>query len=229
MKAKKYIQLTPYVAALLALATVPTGVSAQQHGGAARADTTQSSKPCSMGSMSGGMMGGGMKGGGMMGGGMMGGGMMGDSMGGSGMMMGMPGMKISMHAMRLQPKRILKHKDDLELSDEQVDQLEAAADAWERVLAEHREAAAAKSKELEDLFQAEQPDPEQVRATAQAVAQHHAAIHSQMLANAAAVKGILSAEQRDKARTRMGEMRCMGDMHRSPEQDRERSSPRQGR
>ncbi len=170
--------------ATLATITIAAGLNAQQSGHCqAAGDSTGQMR-------SGGMMG--MMQGGMMQGDMMHGGMMqGD------MMSMMPASGTAMQAMRFAPKHVKALGDSLDLTADQVaalDQLVEQSATAHRDLMATAEAAAAK---LAELFEAGTVDSGAVRAAALDAFQPQAAMHAQMLADAAAARLILTASQRE--------------------------------
>jgi hypothetical protein len=170
--------------ATLATITIAGGLNAQQSGHCqAAGDSTGQMR-------SGGMMG--MMQGGMMQGDMMHGGMMqGD------MMSMMPASGTAMQAMRFAPKHVKALGDSLDLTADQVaalDQLVERSATAHRDLMATAEAAAAK---LAELFDAGTVDSGAVRAAALDAFQPQAAMHAQMLVDAAAARLILTASQRE--------------------------------
>ena len=167
--------------AALATITMAGGLNAQQ---SSRCHAASDSSGNQM--RSGAMMG--MMQGGMMQGGMMQGGMM--SM--------MPASRTVMQAMRFAPKHFQALGDSLDLTAEQVaalDQLvELSATAHRDLMATARAAA----EKLTDLFDSDTVDSAAVRAAALDAFESQAAMHAQILVDAAVVRGILTAAQREK-------------------------------
>jgi len=116
-----------------------------------------------------------------------------------GMMRAMPAPMIMMRAMRFAPNRIKKSAEMLGLTPEQegaVDQLiEQSASARHEMM----QAGKAGGKVLSDLFDAEPLDTAAIRSAALEAYQMHAAMHAQMLVDAAAVRTILTSAQRENA------------------------------
>jgi Spy/CpxP family protein refolding chaperone len=102
-----------------------------------------------------------------------------------------------MRAMRLAPKRVKTHAESLDLTAEQIaalDQLvELSATAHRDLMATARAAA----EKLTELFDGETVDSAAVRAAALDAFEPQAAMHAQMLVDAAVVRGILTAAQRE--------------------------------
>ncbi len=165
--------------ATLATITIAGGLNAQQSGHcqAARDSTGQMRSGGMMGMMQGDMMHGGM--------------MQGD------MMSMMPASGTAMQAMRFAPKHVKALGDSLDLTADQVaalDQLVEQSATAHRDLMATAEAAAAK---LAELFDAGTVDSGAVRAAALDAFQPQAALHAQMLVDAAAARLILTASQRE--------------------------------
>lgn len=164
--------------ATLATITIAGGLNAQQSGHcqAARDSTGQMRSGEMMGMMQGNMMHGGM--------------MQGD------MMSMMPASGTAMRAMLFAPKHVKALGDSLNLTADQVaalDQLVERSATAHRDLMATAEAAAAK---LAELFDAGTVDSGAVRAAALDAFQPQAAMHAQMLVDAAAARLILTASQR---------------------------------
>jgi Spy/CpxP family protein refolding chaperone len=101
--------------------------------------------------------------------------------------------------MRFAPNRIKKSAEMLGLTSEQegaVDELiERSASARHEMMQAGMEG----GKALSDLFDAEPLDTAAIRSAAMEAYQMHAAMHAQMLVDAAAVRTILTPAQREKA------------------------------
>ena len=120
-------------------------------------------------------------------------------MGEGGGMMAMPGHDVMKKTMRLAPGRILKNGEALELTPDQVKQIEALAERASDGHAATMKSAMAAQQELKDLFDADSPDTAAVRAAAEKATTIHAGMHAQRIVAAAAVRSILSAEQLEQA------------------------------
>jgi Spy/CpxP family protein refolding chaperone len=113
------------------------------------------------------------------------------------------------------PQMLLNRRQRLELTDDQVKQLEALATASR----EANEKAATDAKphveKLQELWNADQPDPAAIQTEMRAVMQAHQTAGLTALANTAKAKGLLTAEQRGRVegwadRGRMGARRFNG-------------------
>jgi hypothetical protein len=172
------------IALSLALAVTTTPLAAQQHMHGTQADSTNSAAmACPSGMMN--MMG-------MMQ-------MMGEAgpqgMMGGDSMMAMPGHEVMLEVMRLTPQRVLSLKDSLDLNTDQVMRIEAlqaeqGASASDDNMARRHEA-------LRRAFETENPDPLEVKMAAEGLMSSHARMQAQHISRAAAVRGILSPEQRE--------------------------------
>ncbi len=114
-------------------------------------------------------------------------------------MMQMPGDRLTRRAMRFQPDHVLAYREELELTPEQVAQLQELETARG---AAHKEAMSAAREEwhkLQQAFDADSPDTAAVRTAAERALQAHAALHARMIADAASVRAILSGAQREQA------------------------------
>jgi len=152
-----------------------------------------------------------MEGGGMMGmmqGGMMRGGMM---QGGGGMMEMMPVSGAMMRGMQLAPARVKALGDNLDLTAEQIGALDQLIEQTVTVHRELKASVTAAGERLTELFDAETVDSAAVRATALEVLEPQAAMHAQMLADAAAVQQILAASQREKLKGLAKGSHCRND------------------
>lgn len=132
--------------------------------------------------------------------GMMGSRMMMGSMGEGGGMMAMPGHDVMQRAMLLAPGRILENGKALELTPDQVVQIEALAENDADGRAASMELAMAAQQELKDLFDADSPDTAAVRAAAEKAMTMHAGMHAQRIAAAAATRSILSPAQLEQVK-----------------------------
>jgi hypothetical protein len=149
----------------------------------------------------------------MMGSGMMSGGMGGtmmrqDGMSGMNMMMGMHSGKVAMQAMRYQPHHILSQAENLGLTADQVAQIKSLTNP--RLM--HNQDVGATQAELERAFESE-PDTAAVRSAAKMLSNQMATMHVEMLVTGAAVRGILTADQRDTVDSMRGGMmssKCQG-------------------
>ena len=98
--------------------------------------------------------------------------------------------------MRFEPRHVLAAGDRLELTSAQVRQLERLVAVRE---AAHRGARQGMSwTEVRDALDAQTPDTAAVRRAAEGTLAHSSALHVRMAVDAAAVKALLSPEQRDK-------------------------------
>ncbi|NIM50963.1 MAG: hypothetical protein GTN78_24505 [Gemmatimonadales bacterium] len=176
MKCHKIRRRVGQLGTLAALVLFPLAARAQEQADSA---APAASPPCAMGRM--------------MQSGMMSGGMM-----GPGMTMGMPAGSVIMRAMRFHPAHLVALQEQLALTPEQVAQLEALPSAHRQGHQEKPVTSGAELRNLEDAFRTERPDTAAVRVAAERLFQQHAAWHAQMLADAAAARGVLSEEQRDK-------------------------------
>lgn len=175
---------------LFLLALDPAVSMAQQPG---HRQMGPDSAPCHAGpAMQGGMMGGVMQGT------MTHMGMMPAGVDGQSMMMSMPR---AASMFRFQAGRVLAYGDTLALEPEQVsalEQLKTASAAFHR---DFMATAMENARRLEEAFEAERPDTAAVRSAASEVFQAHAAMATRMIADAAAVRGMLTAHQREKLLT----------------------------
>jgi hypothetical protein len=98
--------------------------------------------------------------------------------------------------MRFEPRHVLAAGDGLELTSAQVRQLERLVAVRE---AAHRGARQGMSwTEVRDALDAQEPDTAAVRRAAENTLAHSSALHVRMAVDAAAVKALLSPEQREK-------------------------------
>ena len=146
----------------------------------------------------------------MMGSGMMSGGMGGTmmsqgSMSGMNMMMGMHSGKVAMQAMRYQPHHILSQTENLGLTADQVAQIKSLTNP--RLM--HNQDVGATQAELERAFDSD-PDTAAVRSAAKMLSNQMATMHVEMLVTGAAVRGILTADQRDTVDSLQGSMMSSG-------------------
>lgn len=127
-------------------------------------------------------------------------GMMSGMMQGQGMMR-MPGGILMRRPMSFQADHILAYREELELQPEQVSQLEQLESA--RGAAHQAAVSAAREQwqKFQEAFDADPPDTAAVRTAAEQALGPHAAIHARMIADAAAVRAILTEAQREKAVT----------------------------
>jgi hypothetical protein len=117
---------------------------------------------------------------------------------GQGMAM-MPAHDVMQRAMRLSPARLLAHTEALGLTAEQTAQLERLAARDSAAPQERMTAVMHAAEELARQFDAAKPDTAAVRAAAERLMALHGRLHAEQLATAAAVRGILSAAQLEKA------------------------------
>jgi hypothetical protein len=102
------------------------------------------------------------------------------------------------HVRAYAPPHLLERREVLELSDEQVSRLEAFAAELEEAHGAAQAEAESHHAQLMELWEADAPDVDQLRAHAEAAmeAQHRA--HLAVLTAAAQAKGLLTAEQRGR-------------------------------
>jgi len=178
------------VATLAALAlAAPLG--AQDHHHAAPPDSSAQAAMCQGGMMM-------MQGMEMMGSSMRSG-MPGQSMTSGGMM---PMATVMSDVMRFQARHVLAAGGDLELSSAQVQRLERLAAA--RNAAHHGSMDGGTWTAVRDALDAPKPDTAAVRKAAAHVVAEGSAMHVAMVVDAAAVKALLTAEQREKVPTAQG-------------------------
>ncbi len=185
--------------ALLGVLLTAGGVFAQQHGQEQRPDSSslgaarsQMMQGPMMGRMGHGMMQGMMHG--MMQGMARSG--MHPMMSGQGMMM--PDRDVMQRAMHLSPSQVLAQQEALGLTPSQIERLKGllpAEAAQSDTMARMRDL----RLELRRLFDAEPPNPSAVQAAAGELFALHAEIQAKHIADAAAVRGILTGAQREKA------------------------------
>jgi hypothetical protein len=173
-------------AAALAALALAAPLGAQEHRPAPPADSTAPAARCPAGMMlmmqEMGMMGSGMKRGET------------PDPGISGEMMRMA--TVMADVMRFEPRHVLAAGDGLELTSAQVRQLERLVAVRE---AAHRGARQGMSwTEVRDALDAQEPDTAAVRRAAENTLAHSSALHVRMAVDAAAVKALLSPDQREK-------------------------------
>ncbi|MDZ7780496.1 MAG: periplasmic heavy metal sensor [Gemmatimonadota bacterium] len=185
--------------AMLALTLFGVTAVAGQAGGMQRMQGQMSDSTPSMG-MAHGMMMGGMMGHGMMGSGMMP--MMGQGMGM--MATGGPG-----------PTTLLRMRDALELSDDQVARLQELEEAFQEETGSHMNAAMASHEEAARALQGDAPDLGAYQQSLQAAANVMVQFHAAMARAAIDAREVLTPEQRERLNTQGAQM--MGDMMRGPD------------
>lgn len=173
---------------LLAVLLTAGGVSAQEQRHGQRPDTTG---PAAAGP---GMMHGSMMGAMGMMQGMAGGAMC--PMMASGGMMAAP--EIMRRAQHLSPSQVLSQKESLELTPPQLERLQQLLPD-ESAQRETMTSAHQARQELARLFDTERPNSDAVKAAAEKLFGLQAGMHAQRIAAAAAVRGILTGAQREKA------------------------------
>jgi hypothetical protein len=132
---------------------------------------------------------------------MMSGGMMMDMMSmmqGGNMMVGTPGHVLMQKVVALQPSRILAHADALGLSSAQVAQLEQLKTEQDTAHQEHMHSMMSEFAKLTELFDDEDVDLAELRSVAETAMKPYRAMHGWMIADAAAVRNILTTAQREK-------------------------------
>jgi Spy/CpxP family protein refolding chaperone len=113
-------------------------------------------------------------------------------------MMHMAGGELMHRTMQLQPGRVLDDREQLELSAEQVSELEQLETARRAAHQEAMATARAGWEKVREAFDASAADPDAVRMAAAEAFGAQVAMHMQMITDAANVQGILTAEQREK-------------------------------
>lgn len=133
--------------------------------------------------------------------GMMMGGMMGEGMMGSGMMQ-MMGQGMGMMATGGPgPMTLLRMRDTLSLTDEQVGQLEAIQQDFQTTIQAHMTAAMASHQAANEALSRESPDFDAYQQSLQAAANTMVQAHVAMARAAAEAREVLTPEQREQLRT----------------------------
>ena len=125
--------------------------------------------------------------------------MMMGGMGEGGGMMAMPGHDVMQRVMRLTPGRILHNGKALDLTPNQVEQVEALAAKHMDGREASMKSTMAAQQELKDLFDADSPDTAAVRGAAERAMTMHVEMHAQRIVAAAAIRSILSPAQLEQA------------------------------
>lgn len=116
------------------------------------------------------------------------------------MMQGQQGMMRMAPAAGLGPAALIRQRDFLDLTDEQVTRLEALEQEVQQVQEQQREAIQQHAQALREALQADRPDVNAVRQHAQALHEAQGAVHLAALTAHARAKAVLTAEQQGKIR-----------------------------
>lgn len=133
-------------------------------------------------------------------------------MGHDGGMMGMMGMGMGMAAPG--PMMILHHGDALDLTDEQVEKLQALQERLDQTRKEHMEAAQALHRKLSEQAEGAEMDLEAYESALRELADQRVAMHLAMARAGLEAREVLTPEQREKLRVGAEFMRDMMEMMR---------------
>lgn len=116
-------------------------------------------------------------------------------------MMEMPMSSLMHTVMRLQPSFVLKHSDDLNLTDEQVRQVEELAAAQKVARQEQMRSMHDDAQSFEDVFDSDDVDVEELRLLAESAMRPYRVMQWRAIIDARAVRALLSPVQREKTRS----------------------------
>jgi Spy/CpxP family protein refolding chaperone len=113
-------------------------------------------------------------------------------------MMSMPMSSLMQRVMRLQPAFVLTHSDALDLTHEQVAQLEAIVSEQEAAHQEHMRSMFEDTQSLVEMFESDDVDVEDIRTLAEGAMRPFRALQWRAITDARAVRELLTAAQREK-------------------------------
>ena len=124
-------------------------------------------------------------------------------------MMQMDGGMMEMMAMPASPQMILRMREALDLTDQQVQRIEAIQGEMQQGHQPHMHAAMQAMQEAQRLLEADSPDWTRYEAQLREATNHHVQAHVAMARASVDARNVLTAEQRERLGTGMTMMREM--------------------